>query len=379
MGRCEARALALAIAIAVVAPGGTAAAGDWELEIHGGGLFTLPPSSGRVTKPPAGESFQTVAPGVSSLRVTSWYFGDGGTLLQRKQPVTYTYIATSGAYQTVLPLDPVLSTAAVRWPFAVGGGLRVGRRLGRRFTAELNVDYSRHAPEFSGKARADIENGRSSFDRAWSATLSSLPGSRVTSQATVLDGSGRQLVATGVINVNLVTGDAPKWSRRSPRRRFVNYLTLGAGIVSTRGEEANATLVGRYRFASPAGAPFEETDTVTVRSSRTFGTALVGVFGLGWKQDLSTHSGIRFDTRAYVGRNPTRIVMDAQPSVTTGSPAAAFVVNSSIGAIQLVNSRSGYQGQESSLSGPALAGFETFKGTGIQAQLNLTLGVFLRF
>jgi len=133
MGRCEARALALAIAIAVVAPGGTAAAGDWELEIHGGGLFTLPPSSGRVTKPPAGESFQTFAPGVSSLRVTSWYFGDGGTLLQRKQPVTYTYIATSGAYQTVLPLDPVLSTAAVRWPFAVGGGLRVGRRLGRRF------------------------------------------------------------------------------------------------------------------------------------------------------------------------------------------------------------------------------------------------------
>ena len=145
----------------------------------------------------------------------------------------------------------------------------------------------------------------------------------------------------------------------------------------------SATLVGRYRFTSSlggSGAPFEETDTVTVRSSRTFGTTVVGIVGLGWKQDLSTRSGVRFDARAYLGRNPTRIVVDARPSVTTGSPASAFVAHSSAGAIQFVNNGSVmYGGQQSSLSGPALAGFETFTGTGILWQLSLTLGAFLRF
>jgi hypothetical protein len=155
---------------------------------------------------------------------------------------------------------------------------------------------------------------------------------------------------------------------------------LGAGIVSTSGEEASATLAGGYRFASPAGeseAPFDETDTVTVRSS---GTSFVGVAGVGWKQDLSARWGLRFDARAYLSGNPARIVLDAGPSVTKGSPASAYVASSSIGAIQFVNDGSGpYEGQQSSLSGPAIAGLETFSGTGILTQVNVTLGVFLRF
>ena len=119
---------------------------------------------------------------------------------------------------------------------------------------------------------------------------------------------------------------------------------------------------------------------VTVRSSETFGTFFVGVVGVGWKQDLSTRWGIRFDARAYLSANPSRIVMDAGPSVTTGSPASAYIASSSVGAIQFVNDSSGaYEGQQSSLSGPAIAGLETFSGTGILAQINVTLGVFLRF
>jgi hypothetical protein len=60
------RALALAAAIAVVATTRTAVAGDWELEVHGAGLLTITSSSGEVTKPPRGESFETVVPGVST-------------------------------------------------------------------------------------------------------------------------------------------------------------------------------------------------------------------------------------------------------------------------------------------------------------------------
>jgi hypothetical protein len=377
----DSRALALAAAIAVVVPAGAAAAGDWELEIHGGGLWTFTSSGGQTTSPPPGQTFQTVVPGVSSLRVSSWYYGDGGVLLRQ----TRSSSATSGGYTyqyavQVGHLDPVLSSAAVGWPVRGVAGVRLGRGLGRRLAAEVNVEYGPHDPEFSETARTGIENSRSAFETAWGRIL---PGSSVTSTATVREGTGHQLVATAVIHVNLVTGDAPTWSRRSPRRRFVSYLTLGAGIVSTDGEEASATLVGRYRFTAPAGqppAPFEETDTVTVRSSATFGTTFVGVVGVGWKQDLSSRWGLRLDARAYLSGNPTRIVLDAGPSVTTGSPASAFLTNASVGAIQFINNSSGpYAGQQSSLAGPALAGFETFRGTGMRTQLNVTLGVFLRF
>ncbi len=382
--RGKSRAPAIGAVIAVMALAGAAAAGDWEIELHGGGLLSVLPSSGRVRFPPGAESFQTVVPGVSAAHVTSWYFGDGGGLIERRQSNTASSGAASWQYYTIVrPLDRVLMNASVGLPPEGLLGLRLGRRLGRRLTAELNVEYGGYAPTFSSTARSDIEDSRSSFDSAWRKTLSSMPGLGVTSQATVLEGRGRQVVATGVINVNLATGDPPRWSRRPARRRFVSYLTFGAGIVSTRGEEASATLVGRYRFASPSAAPgasFEETDTVTVRSFRTFGTAVVGVVGLGWKQDLSTRSGIRCDARAYLGRYPTRIVVDARPTVATGSPASAVVIQSGVGAIQFVNSSSGiYEGQRSSLSGPALAGFETFSGTGIGARINLTLGAFLRF
>jgi hypothetical protein len=375
--------LALAAAIFVVAPAPETTAGEWELEINAGGLFTLTPSGGRRANLPRGESFQTVVPGVSSHRVSSWFFGEGSVLLRQRLP----YIRTSFGYSfhdiaIVGPLDDLLSSAAVEWPFEAGVGLRLGRRLGRRLTAEVNVEYSPHVPTFSESARSAIERSRSAFETAWGSTLSSLPGAHVTSRTTLGEGSGRQIVATGVLNVHLQTGDPPRWSRRTPRRRFVSYVSLGAGVISTEGEEASATVVGRYQFASPPGEPaasFEETDAVTVRSSRTFRTAFVGVVGLGWKQDLSTRWGIRFDARAYLSRNPERIVMDARPSVANGSPTLAFVTDSRIGAIQFVNSSSGTEeGHQSSLSGPAITGFETFRGTGIRTQIRVTLGVFLR-
>jgi hypothetical protein len=381
--RLESGPVALAAVIALVVSAGSAAAGDWELEIHGAGLLSVTPSSGVVTQPPQGRAFETVVPGVSSYRVTSWYFGDGGVLLTRQEPRTVAlWTSTYTTYVAVPPLDPVLSSATVRRPFRGGAGLRLGRRLGRRLTAELEVGYGRRDPTFSQTARAEIENSRASFESAWSSTLSAFPDARVSSRAVLLEGRGHRLVAIGVLNVNLETGDGPAWSRRSPRRRFVSYLSLGAGLVSSGGEEASATLVGDYQFASAAGgsaAAFHETDNVTIRS-RTFGTGFVGVAGLGWKQDISTRWGVRLDARAYLSRNRTAIVIDAQPSVTKGHPASAVVVDSSVGPIQFVNDSSGvYEGQQSSLSGPAIAGLETFRGTGIRMDLNFTIGMFLRF
>ncbi len=376
-------ALLLAGNTVVAAP--YAAAGEWEIEVHGVGLITMTPSSGQMTTVPPGEAFQTVAPGLTSVRVSSWYFGGGGRQIQYEQPVYASGVTGNDRYtRTVGPLDPVLASAAVGRPFAAGGGLRLGRRLGRRFSAELSLEYGGHAPAFTKDARYGIEVSRLGFENAWRTTLSPLPGSTVGARTTLAEGAGHQLMATALVNINLQTGDAPKWSRRTPQRRFVTYVTLGAGVISTGGDEANATVVGRYRFSSPTGgqdAPFDETDTVAIRSSSSFGNHFVGVFGLGWKNDLSNRVGLRFDARACLSRNTTRIVIDAQPSVAAGSPPSAVVVPSTaLGAIQFVNIPSGdAAGRYSSLSGPPIAGFETFRGMGVMMQVNLSLGVFLRF
>jgi hypothetical protein len=322
-----------------------------------------------------------VEPGVTSRRVSSWFFGDGGQVLQQ-----HVYDAPSYREDrpvTVGTLDAILTRASVHRPFGAVAGLRIGRRLGRRFSAEVDIEYSRHEPELSEAAHTAVRESEDSFAQIWRRRmLSSLPEAGASSQATVHEGTGRRLVATAVLNVNLLTGDAPKWSRRPARHRFVSYLTLGVGLVSTSGEEPSATLVGRYRFVSPeSGAPFEETDTVTVRIAGTSRTGFVGVVGLGWKKDVSDRWGLRMDARAYLSRNATRTVLDARPSVTTGNPPSAFVLDSyRFGAIQLVNNSSGpYEGDRSSLAGPAISGLETFQGSGILAQVSVTLGAFLRF
>jgi len=345
-------------------------AGEWEVEAHLGGLISLLPSGGQPTDPPSGEPFQTVEPDVTSYRVSSWYYGGGSQLLG------------PGRYWG-RDLDDTLTRASVHRPFGAVAGVRIGRRLGRRFSAEVDIEYSRHNPELSQVARNVVQKNRTLFEASWSEVLSSLPEASVSSEATVHEGSGRRLVATAVLNVNLLTGDAPKWSRRPARHRFVSYLSLGAGLVSTSGEEPSATLVGRYRFVSPeSGAPFEETDTVTVRIAGTVRTAFVGVVGLGWKKDVSDRWGLRMDARAYLSRNTGDTVLDARPSVTTGNPPSAVVVPNAgdFGAIQFVNNSAGpYEGHRSSLAGPAISGLETFQGSGILTQFNITLGAFLRF
>jgi hypothetical protein len=378
------RSLAVATALLVAAPAGAVIAGEWEVEAHLGGLMSLSPSGGQAAPPPLAEPFQTVEPGVTSHRVPSWYFGSGGQLLEQTRSTVSTGYFNYSRTTTVFvgTLDATLTRASVHRPAGTVAGVRIGRRLGRRFSAEVDVEYSRHSPELSQAARNAVRESQASFEASWGELLSSLPEASVSSEATVHDGTGRRLLATAVLNVNLLTGDAPRWSRRPARHRFVSYLSLGAGLVSTSGEEPSATLVGRYRFASPeSGAPFEETDTVTVRAAGTVHTAFVGVVGLGWKKDVSDRWGLRMDARVYLSRNATRTVLDARPSVSTGSPPSALVVDSDgIGAIQFVNNSSGpYEGHRSSLAGPAISGLETFQGTGILTQVNVTLGAFLRF
>jgi hypothetical protein len=66
----ESRTLALAAAIVAATPAGAAVAGEWEIEIHGGGPWTFTPSGGRASPLSPGETFEAIVPGVSSRCVT---------------------------------------------------------------------------------------------------------------------------------------------------------------------------------------------------------------------------------------------------------------------------------------------------------------------
>jgi hypothetical protein len=71
----------------------------------------------------------------------------------------------------------------------------------------------------------------------------------LTSTATLADGSTRQLLTSGAININLMTTGA-----------FIPYVTFGAGVASITGDLPSATLTGNYQFLLGSGPPVDETD-----------------------------------------------------------------------------------------------------------------------
>lgn len=100
----------------------------------------------------------------------------------------------------------------------------------------------------------------------------------------------------------------------------------------------------------------------------------IAIVGGGIRFDLTTRSGIRGDLRIHLGSNAGRIVVDATPSEAgTPSYSAAFISRDASIVVATDDAR------QRSLTGPALTGFETFTGTGIQRQTAVTIGYFRRF
>src|SRR5438093_10179484 len=132
-----------AAAVVAAAPPAAAqsAAGDrWQIEIHGGGLWPSTPTGGEAAAFPAATTFTTLA-GSQSRRVSSWFFGDGATLLNSVNRV----LAPSAP---LTPLDKVLGASAATRDSGPDVGLRVARRFGSRYSAELSVDYARTPLKF---------------------------------------------------------------------------------------------------------------------------------------------------------------------------------------------------------------------------------------
>ena len=223
----------------VSASAGSAAAqtvGDrkWEIEVSGGGTFSMRPARGTALPIEPDAPFTTVV-GEPSRRVRSWFFGDGAALLNE---------AVQGFMYDVPPIDPlddVLGTGLVG-PQAYGGGtsLSVTRVLNRRFAAEVGVNHSTYPRiEVPVETGIRIRESRGSFEPTWSALLPIGPfvEPEVTSADTERDGRLREVAVTGALQVTF-----------PPVGRAVRYASVGGGYVQVSGELPSSGVVGTYRF-----------------------------------------------------------------------------------------------------------------------------------
>jgi hypothetical protein len=297
--------------------------------------------------------------------VSSWYLGDGAQLLNQA-------LASFRINQQLTPLDAVAQSVFARRVSGSTFGVRLSRSLNARFAAELSLDYAHANLAVTGPSLAGVEATRSSFITAWNG-LFSLPllaaNRNVTSTATIRDHQGGQMGVAGTMSVNLL---------RSGRTR--PYVTAGAGVVRHTGGSPSAALVGRYQFGiTPpvpiAGNVFDESDTITLRSSS--GTSAVAIIGGGVKQFVTPRWGLRIDVRECIGRNSAVTLLDATPR--SGGTGGSGFGSLTFGTTPPLVFSTGTTSLRSNLSGAPISGFTTFAGSGLNLQLNVTAGLVWRF
>jgi hypothetical protein len=334
------------------------AASTWEVafQVGTGTVSNLP--GGTASPPPADPLFTTVV-GTPSLKTSSWYFGDGAVLLNQVN-------AALGAAAAITPLDPVFARSFVDDQRGTSVGVRVSRRLSRRFSAELAFEHGVIRLRMDPAVIPIVEAARASFVPAWTAVIANGPfvSANVTSESALHDGRGRQSLTTGALNINLRTSG-----------KLVPYATAGAGFLVTTGEAPSASLTGHYQFQTLDQIPVNETDTVRLRSSVDNGP--VFVVGGGLRYFVSPRWGIRVDIRGLFNRVTTTTFVDATPSVMSASPSAPAIVAASLTTPAVQFSNNVIFGP-SSLARP-LNDFRGFEGSGVQKQVNTTAGVFFRF
>lgn len=339
-----------------------AVAGRWEIEGHGGLSRGSAPSKGDAALPPAGPPIPSLSPIFPSHSTASWFFGDGAAMLNSVNE-------EFGLQTHITPLDAALASLGLDYSSAAAFGVRLRRTLNDRFSAEVSFDVLPGSGDVSDDFRGAVEATRASFETAFADLFSIGPLDNVVIAATraEAEGSSREIALTGALNMHFGTGTG-----------FVPYVTFGGGMLSGMGDVASVTLEGDYRFVispeSGSSVPIHETDRVTLRFEHS--TTFVGLAGGGLRKHMSDRWGFRIDGRVLIGPANSRLLIDATPTVTPGSPAG-FIETTTNPNIQFSNDSA--TGRQSTLSGPALDGFTAFKSTGIQTRTLITFGVFVRF
>jgi opacity protein-like surface antigen len=357
--------LLLALVAATTTP---AFAGQgWEIEAHGGVFTSTNPDRGTSGLPPVGPDIPLNGPLPTSItrQVPSWYFGDGAAILNE--------IIGIRSPARIAPLDPLLTSRIVDRQSGGSVGIRVDLGLTPRFGVEFAFDAARGHLALRQASKSLVAASAASFSPVWNVLLGFPSGSTqtVTSDATLDDKQGHQLVTSGSLLVNLLTKSA-----------FTPYVTAGAGYIAAGDDAPSVTLAGNYSFTFPPTvilpaipqAHINQTDTVKVQAVAK--NTMTWVFGGGVKYALGDHWGVRGDLRDYVNRDVVRTVVSTTPSSVFGTPSGTLTFAFTQTAPLIVFSTSPLT--VSTLS-TTLNDLQTFKGRGIVNQVNASAGIYWRF
>ena len=340
------------VPIAILAAGQKASAQStepkWDVQGYAGIAVTNDQVNGSGSLPTTG----TILQGMMSA--STLYFGDGARLFNQNQSV----VLGGQTGSTIVPLDPILVSSAIRRERGASFGLRLERRLNRRLAIEMAGDCSVDHLAFTPVALTGLEATRGSFTTALEHALAISPvTAAVTSIATVNDHqTAVQLFTTGTLVVTLKdTG------------RMIPYVAGGGGVVFNGGNTPSATLVGNYQLGSPA--QLLGTDTVALRYAENARAEVISA-GAGFQYLMTPKWGIRIDGRTHFYKNSTANLVDVTPKLAAESTGQPF---------PLVNSGSLQFFTTAPLNGAPVVGATTFNGSGVQAHLVLSVGFFRRF
>jgi hypothetical protein len=348
--------LSALVACLLVPASVTAQEPRWEIEGYGGVVAARTASAGSRTLPAPGAPLVTSNPTFPSHQVPSWFFGDGASTLNGAN-------AELGGTGRITPLDAVF--APLDSTRVGAAGVRLRRRLSPRISAEISVDALTGPDDRGSDLAAAVDASRDSFRTAFTGLLRTGPFAGV-----VVDATGES--ANAVRRRDTAVTFALS-TRFPPWGSFVPYGTFGGGVIAGTGSLPSASLEGRYRFSILGEVPIDETDRVSVRYTRR--TSFVAVLGGGLQRELSGRWSLRIDARLLMGPDTTRVLVDATPSTARSGPSG-FVESFTNPGVQFSNDPS--TGRRSTLSAPALQGFEVFSG-GFQTRTLLTVGIVLRF
>jgi hypothetical protein len=167
---------------------------------------------------------------------------------------------------------------------------------------------------------------------------------------------------TGAFNVHWRSGHALR-----------PYATAGAGVLFGSGALPSAQISASYQFSILGEVPIAETDNVEMRVERP--PSFVIVLGGGIAHAFSATWGVNVDARALFGPDRTRMLLDAAPATTRGTPAG-FIESFTNPALQFSNDPA--TGRRTTLSAPALNDLEAYSG-GTRGRIIISVGLSRRF
>lgn len=310
--------------------------------------------------PPPGAPITTSSPIFPSWQVPSWFFGDGAKLLNDVN-------SAFDVAARITPLDAALTSLGIEGGGSGLLGVRVAREMRPRLAVEAGLELVMGSASLSEELRDAAERARSSFETAFAGLFASGPFDSVVVDTNTTEGggAGNEVALTGGLTYTF-----PAFGGVVP------YATAGGGLMLAAGSGPSVAIEGRYRAVAVTDQevfPIDETDRATVRLGRR--TVPIVLLGGGFKRDISGQWGLRVDGRVYLGGQTASLLLDAAPSVASGTPPGS-IESLSYPNIQFSNSSS--TGRQSTLSG-SLDGFETFAPEGIRARVILTIGLTRRF